>query len=163
MHVLTSSLFLPTYAAALQPTSFALLLKTYLVSSLLWWVARGRPTLPIRDFYCNTSAPAPEHESPASSATDTDDPWQPVIHDTIAHPDDHLCKVQRALLRFASAYGSRQAGTLAAGADAEPSIDGQELVDGTIFWRVSQLTAGNFGDKDGVPDGTWDLRGFFPA
>lgn len=163
MHVLTSSLFLPTYAAALRPTSVALLLKTYLVSSLLWWVARGRPTLPIHDFYSNTSAPVSGHECPASPSTNSDDPWHPVIHDTIAHPDDHLCKVQRALLHFASAYGDRRAGTLAAGADAEPGIDGQELVDGTIFWRVAQLTARNFGNKDGVPDGTWDLRGFFAA
>ena len=159
MHVLTSSLFLPAYAAALRPSSISLLLKTYLLSCLLWWVARGRPKLPIHEFYSNTSVSASGRQFPVVNM----DEWEPVIHDTIAHPDDHLCKVQRALLYFASAYGNRQAGSFSAYANAGPGIGGQELVDGTIFWRVAQLTAETFGNKDGAPIGTWDLRGFFPA
>ena len=163
MHVLTASLFLSTYTATLRPSSILLLLRTYLVSSLFWWVARGRPNLPIRDFYAGTVPPASGYEYPTSLASDKGDPWHLIIHDTIAHPDDHLCKVQRALLHFASAYGDRSAGTLVVGSAAKAGIDGQELVDGTLFWRVAQVTASRFAEKDGVPGGKWDLRGFFPA
>ncbi|KZT67501.1 hypothetical protein DAEQUDRAFT_387282 [Daedalea quercina L-15889] len=55
MHTLTSSIFLPTYAASLRPSSVSLLLKTYLLSSLTWWVARGRPNVPIREIYYRTN------------------------------------------------------------------------------------------------------------
>ncbi|KAI0324192.1 hypothetical protein GY45DRAFT_1331792 [Cubamyces sp. BRFM 1775] len=166
MHLVTSSLFLPSFAAYLSPRSTALLLQTYFVMSLAWYVARGRPALPIREFYeATTSKPSPPSlgsEGPAA-AKDTltpDDaaanPWLPIIQTTLTHPGEHVCKLQRALMHNATVYGTRDAGHFTG-----TELEGAELLDGTLFIRVAGLTADRLGwMKEGQEQGEWDRAGF---
>lgn len=64
-------------------------------------------------------------------------PWFPVLQEAILHPDDHLCKIQRAFLHFASLYGT----TSPPGSFAGTELEGAELLDGTLFVRAAGLTA----------------------
>ncbi|TFY67493.1 hypothetical protein EVJ58_g1578 [Rhodofomes roseus] len=47
MHIVTSSIFLPSFLAYLSPASAIVLLRTFLRTTLAWYVARGRPAPPI--------------------------------------------------------------------------------------------------------------------
>ncbi|KAF9815237.1 hypothetical protein IEO21_04684 [Rhodonia placenta] len=170
MHGVTSCLFLQTMVTYLSPSSASLFLRTYFRMLIAWWVSRGRPAFPIREFY--TSVPelprrcAPDHmklekgmfpvESTALNA------WLPLIQMSIMHTDDHLCKTQRALAHFASQYGERPAGYFAELTSGErPSLDGIELLDGTLFLRVAGLTAERVAAAGEDRSLFWDVRGFF--
>ncbi|EED79672.1 predicted protein [Postia placenta Mad-698-R] len=153
-----------------HPSSASLFLRTYFRMLIAWWVSRGRPAFPIREFY--TSVPeipprcAPDHmklekgmfptESTAPNA------WLPLIQMSIMHTDDHLCKTQRALAHFASQYGERPAGYFPELTSGErPSLDGIELLDGTLFLRVAGLTAERVAAAGEDRSLFWDVRGFF--
>ena len=56
MHLVTSSVFIPSLVAYLTPRSGALLLRSYFATSLSWYLTQGRPPLPIREFYAGTTA-----------------------------------------------------------------------------------------------------------
>ncbi|KAI0357098.1 hypothetical protein OH77DRAFT_1422596 [Trametes cingulata] len=175
MHLVTSSLFLPSFAAYLSPRSTAVLLRTYFALSLGWYIARGRPALPIREFYeATTAKPTPPNSgqsvSPAKDTLTPDDvapnPWLPLIQTTIVHPGEHVCKLQRALLHNATVYGTREAGHFTGS-----GLEGAELLDGTLFIRAAGLTADRVGwMKEGQPQGggsyqgavgsEWDRSGF---
>ncbi|KZT67500.1 hypothetical protein DAEQUDRAFT_767051 [Daedalea quercina L-15889] len=151
MHVVTSSIFLPSFLAYLSPTSATVLLRTFLRTSLAWYVARGRPALPIREFYVGMdSSLAPKPEGSKLAAADTANPWLSVVQQALIHGDDHLPKTQRALAHFARVYGERAAGTF-------EGLDGAELLDGTLFVRVAEATRKRT-DAPGCP---WDFSGFF--
>lgn len=170
MHGVTSCIFLQTMVTYLSPSSASLFLRTYFRMLIAWWVSRGRPAFPIREFY--TSVPeipprcAPDHmklekgmfptESTAPNA------WLPLIQMSIMHTDDHLCKTQRALAHFASQYGERPAGYFPELTSGErPSLDGIELLDGTLFLRVAGLTAERVAAAGEDRSLFWDVRGFF--
>ncbi|KAI0367931.1 hypothetical protein BV20DRAFT_534637 [Pilatotrama ljubarskyi] len=175
MHLVTSSLFLPTFSAYLSPRSMAVLLRTYFALSLAWYIARGRPALPIREFYeATTDKPTPPNSgqsvSPAKDTLTPEDvapnPWLPIIQTTIVHPGEHVCKLQRALLHNATAYGTREAGHFTG-----TGLEGAEVLDGTLFIRAAGLTAARVGwMKEGQPQGggffegsvgsDWDRSGF---
>ena len=72
----------------------------------------------------------------------TPNPWLPIIQSTLVHPDDHLCKIQRALAHFAQTYGRRTAGQRDF---AGTELPGAERLDGTLFIRVAGLTAEKLG------------------
>ncbi|KAG2062840.1 hypothetical protein BDR04DRAFT_771942, partial [Suillus decipiens] len=55
LHLVTSSLFLPSLLPYLSQTSQVLLLRGYFASTLGWWVARGFPRLDIQGFFNTTS------------------------------------------------------------------------------------------------------------
>ncbi|OBZ73211.1 hypothetical protein A0H81_07052 [Grifola frondosa] len=55
-------------------------------------------------------------------------PWLPSIQTTLQHPDDHLCKLQRALVHFATVYSTRKPGDIAKVAKA--GLEGAEVLDG---------------------------------
>lgn len=57
MHLVTSSLFLPSLCAHLQPTSQKRLLVAYLAACLAAYVARGRPALDLRGFFSRPFGP----------------------------------------------------------------------------------------------------------
>lgn len=165
MHLVTSTIFLPSVVAYLSPRSAALLLQTYFSLSLSWYLAQGRPALHIRDFYKATTAkPAPPgepHTTPAKDTLTPDDispnPWLPIVQTTIVHPGEHLCKIQRALMHNATIYGTRTAGDFAG-----LELDGAEVLDGTLFIRVAGLTADRIGwMKEAQEPGYWDRSGFY--
>ncbi|KAI0776927.1 hypothetical protein BD413DRAFT_523845 [Trametes elegans] len=162
MHLVTSSLFLPSFVAYLSPRSAAILLESYFAISLGWYVAQGRYPLPIRDFYAQTTA-KPTPPRPASAPPDPaagtlvpadpePNPWLPIVQTTIVHPGEHVCKLQRALLHGATVYGTRAPGHF-----ADTGLDGADVLDGTLFIRAAGLTADRLGwMKEGQEAGEWD-------
>lgn len=177
MHLVTSALFIPPYLNSLSPHSASVLLKTYFTISLVLYVARGRPSLPISAFYAGTSA-RPEPPSSSTSelqpAKDTLTPhrrapnsWLPIIQTTLVHPDEHLCKLQRSLWHFADVYGGSPKGRFAdadIGKLADDNADeiGLKDLDGTLFIRAAGLTADRMGwMKEGQEERSWDRLGFF--
>ncbi|KAI0667401.1 hypothetical protein C8Q78DRAFT_982173 [Trametes maxima] len=163
MHLVTSSLFLPTFVAYLSPRSSILLLRTFFTTSLTWYLAQGRAALPIGEFYKAVTAmptpPGPVAVPVKGTLTPGDiapNPWLPIVQTTIAHPGEHLCKLQRALLHNATLYGTREAGFFAG-----TGLEGAELLDGTLFIRAAGLSATRLGwMKEGEKEGEWDRTGF---
>jgi hypothetical protein len=187
MHLVTSSIFLPSLLACIDKfSSRRLLLLAYFTSALTYYVARGRPQLDVRSFYKNTEnllnevpGPSPEPASgtlptPTSGMAHTPNAWYPMIQTTIVHPNEHLCKAQRALAHHASLYGLRKQGwcvppegrivtaaQVAREEEAEDKVGLQEL-DGTFFVRVAMLTQNRLGwMREGEPGGEWDFEGFY--
>jgi len=188
MHLVTSVLFVPSLLAYLSPYSQSLLLRAYFVTSLGWWLVRGRPSLQITEFYKNTSPilptppgphPIPAEETfptPTTPNTHTDsnsnnrsdsianplaltpNGWLPIVQTTLVHPNEHLCKLQRALAHFAAMYGTRAQGYWA-GTELD-EVGGAQL-DGTLFLRVAGLTADRLGwMREGEVKKDWDFKGF---
>ncbi len=176
MHLVTSALFIPSFLNTLSPHSASVLLKTYFTVSLVLYVARGRPSLPVSAFYASTTArPQPPSSSLPDShpAKDTLTPhraapnsWLPTIQTTLVHPDEHLCKLQRSLWHFADVYGGSAKGRFA-NADIKSSAGGSSVIgledlDGTLFIRAAGLTADRLGwMKEGQEKRGWDRLGFF--
>jgi hypothetical protein len=168
MHLVTSSLFLPSIFSLLKRSSQELLLRGYFATCLLWYIGNGRPELDIARFFGNVATlhpvppgpkPTPHKDaspSPTSPHTITPDPWLPIIQSTLTHPDDHLAKLQRALAEYSSHFGSTAAGYFSG-----TELKDAELIDGTLFVRVAGLTAGRMGwVREGEPSSTWDFKGF---
>ncbi|KAG6907326.1 hypothetical protein DXG01_009408 [Tephrocybe rancida] len=151
MHLVTSSLFLHSYIKHLIPPSQVRLLRAYLLVSLTWYIARGRPALDIMRFYSATSS------SITSSCPSSIHEWSAFLTSSTLHPDDHLPKLQRALEHYARVYGER-CGFQVGDADEDGGIDieGVETLDGTLFLRVARLVEGRLGRE-----GTWDRCGFY--
>ncbi|KAH7922437.1 hypothetical protein BV22DRAFT_1017307 [Leucogyrophana mollusca] len=171
MHLVTSVLFVPSVLAYLSHKSQALLLRAYFVTSLAWWITRGRPSLHIAPFFSSTSStmhtppgpqPTPAKEtlpSPTDAHALTPNAWLPIVQTTLVHPNEHLCKLQRALAHFAALYGSREEGHWAG-----TELEGAERLDGTLFVRVAALTADKLGwMREGEEKATWDFKGFYQA
>lgn len=173
MHLVTSALFLPSLLApsVLPMRSRRLLLHSYFTTCVSTWISRGRPALAIRDFMTRTdphlTPPGPKPEPhkdalpPHNAKLQTNaNAWLPIVHSTLAHPDEHLCKIQRALAHFASLYGNRPKGYWKA--QRTENLDGLEELDGTLFARAAGLTANRLGwMMDGEEKGSWDFDGFF--
>lgn len=185
MHLVTSSLFLPSIAAHLSPRSKSLLLRTYLGVALSVWVARGRPPLSLKPFYAKTSArlvvPGPK-PTPSEGTLGFFDPssgfarrstgadglataseklapntWLPVLQSTILHPNEHLPKLQRALAHYALRYGYE---TRAGRWQGWTELEGSEVLDGTLFARIAGLTMRRLGwMREGERRGAWDFGG----
>src|ERR1700733_6395125 len=99
MHLVTSSLFLASLAVHLKPSSQELLLRGYLVISLLWYLnGAGRLELDIPGFFsAETAYPTPSGPLPtpnekalpgqSSFKAITPNPWLPIIETALVHPD----------------------------------------------------------------------------
>ncbi|KAF9486957.1 hypothetical protein BDN71DRAFT_1405413 [Pleurotus eryngii] len=149
MHLITSSLFLPSVLPYLSPRSQVLLLRSYMMVCLTWWVGLGRQRPDIRGFFkADTAYPRPPgpqpaplvltFPSPSSPSAITPNPWLPLLQSSIVHVDEHLPKLMRALAHYGTLYGTRGA------EDAEfinTGLDGAECLDGTLFIRAAGLTA----------------------
>ena len=184
MHLVTSVFFLPSLMAYLKPESSVILLRSFFVTSLIVYLFRGTAALPIAEFYEKTTAtpspPGPQptptnkfaHGPGAPALTDkhadvwaeaskvlTPNPWYPILQTTIAHPNEHLCKLQRALAHFAIEFGETPAGTFS---DLAGDLKGAEFLDGTVFIRAAGLTANKLGwIREGEDMGLWNFEGFF--
>jgi hypothetical protein len=172
MHLVTSSIFLSSITAYISPASKNALLRAYLASSLVWWVTRGLPSLDNSGFFSSVFS-LPPHNSPKQPPDDSilpsptsihalsPNPWLPIIQTTIVHPNEHLCKIQRAFAHFATLYGSRAAGQ----ADfKDTELEGADRLDGTLFVRAAAATATRLGWlREGEKARTWDRVGFYDA
>ncbi|KAG1764884.1 hypothetical protein EV702DRAFT_1204809 [Suillus placidus] len=192
MHLVTSTLFLPSLVTSLyqNPHAQALLLRSYFAVSLARYLARGRPTLDIAKFYSDTSGllpssgldvipgpqPSPfEHTLPDEKSPEARTPnlWLSIVQTTLVHPNEHLCKMQRALAHFASLYGLRGQGWFTTRKQANVATDNSKLedvernlglreLDGTLFLRVAMLTAHRLGwMREGEREEGWDYEGFY--
>ncbi len=161
MHLVTSSLFLPSLVNFLSTTSQALLLRSYMAVSFAWWISRGRPSFDIPKFFESDHNESVDPDSSATSGdlSSTPNPWFAIIQQALFHPDDHLCKTQRALAYFASLYGTRPGGLPDF---SQTELPGAEKLDGTLFLRAAQLTAKHFelsrGKKYSVEAPLWDYQ-----
>lgn len=189
MHLVTSVLFIPSLMAQIKPSLAVLLLRTYFITSITLYIARGRPALPITDFYKSVNpAPVPPGVHPKSSAKTfkenpasdhdtheqdviwteatkiiTPNPWLPIIQTTLVHHNEHLCKLQRALAHFATELGQTPPGTFSFLAGSG-GLDGADHLDGTLFIRAAGLTANRLGwTREGQDARGWDTKGFFPS
>ncbi|KAF9467641.1 hypothetical protein BDZ94DRAFT_1305265 [Collybia nuda] len=172
MHLVTSSLFLSSLAAQLNPTSQELLLRGYFAAALGWWVGRGRPSFDIAKFFAaDTGHPTPlgplptpsktALPSPTSPVATTPNPWLPIIQTSIVHRDDHLPKLQRSLAHYATLYGLRSSGQADFSNTELPDAD---KLDGTLFLRVAGLTSKRVGRvREGEEpfSRSWDRPGFY--
>lgn len=98
------------------------------------------------------------HSDTLDKANPNPNPWFPLLQTTLAHPNEHLPKIQRTLAFWAAKYGTRQAGYFKdATANAESKLDGLELLDGSLFIRAAGLTAKQLGwIREGDEKGDWD-------
>ncbi|KAJ4501012.1 hypothetical protein C8R41DRAFT_280802 [Lentinula lateritia] len=174
MHLVTSSLFLPSLTAHLSPSSQELLLRGYFAISLALYVARGRPKIdpkPLFEVAMDDNVFDPEKEPsiapPAlsilsSSSKESKEPnlWLPLISRAILHPDDHVSKFQRAVAHYATLYGSTPKGFFD-GLGIE--LNGVDRIDGTLFARAGALTQRRLGrDREGKSLASyWDFEGFY--
>ncbi|KXN91291.1 Oxidoreductase AflY [Leucoagaricus sp. SymC.cos] len=144
MHLVTSSVFLPSLFLHLNQRSKELLLHSYVSICLAWFIARGKPQLEIEAFFASDSLkflvtdvplPAPYHEISLPSEA-SPNPWVNIIQESIVHPDDHISKLQRTLLHYAQFYGRREAGYF-----KNTELKDAERIDGTLFVRAANLTS----------------------
>jgi hypothetical protein len=172
MHLVTSSIFLPSLAAHLTPRSQVLLLKSHLLISVVWYIAVSRPPIDIESFMASTTTAHPFPPSsvppqsqpqwalpnPSSPLATTPNPWLAVIQRTLAHPEDHLAKLQRAFAHYAQMWGDKPAGYLCQNQGGTViELKGAEKLDGTLFIRAAGLTIDRLGkDTEGDMPRFWD-------
>ncbi|KAH8984551.1 hypothetical protein EDB86DRAFT_3084442 [Lactarius hatsudake] len=183
-HLVTSALFLPklilkeeSSGSSTPGLSFAsrlLLLQSYLAVSAAWYVRRGCHAVPIADFYAATDA---QLFAPAGATAGADwrqapgSAWPRVIESGVRFPDEHAPKIARALVDFATRWGTRPPGYFSAFAATgeekartggrAPALESIERLDGTLFVRVAGLTFDRLGWVDECEKaGHWDRDGF---
>ena len=174
-HLVTSSVFLltlilPSDDSPYPPVSLAnrvTLLKAYLATSATWYISRGNGPILIEEFYTATSnrltappaasAPPDAKRKPLSAPGG---PWERIVTNAVAHPEEHLPKAVRSLAVFAARWGSRPAGYFAGG--GEDGLEGREALDGTLFVRAASLALDRLGwaHESGKELGEWDFEGY---
>ncbi|KAG8215388.1 hypothetical protein J3R82DRAFT_8989 [Butyriboletus roseoflavus] len=113
----------------LSPFADRLPLSTLPSPSLAW--------LSLHSFSHGTSIPTvPAPKTLATEMTPTPNPFLPILQSAIAHPIDHLIKIQRAFAHSDTLYGTRPAGYFKG-----TELEDAELLDGTLFLRAALLTA----------------------
>ena len=108
MHLVTSSIFLPSLCAFLSLSSKVRLLRAYFAAVCTWYVARGRPTLNIAGFFSQEIS-IPSGLDPEPMKGGVPNLWIPLLQSGMAHPDEHLIKTQRALSYWAQKFGVKKA------------------------------------------------------
>lgn len=161
MHLLTSSLFLPTLMRAIGKTEDkARVLRAYVCTFLLIMLIRGRPRINAQLLMSYSATPHPpavadEKENEEKSTN----PWLPLLHSAMYAPDSHVPKSIRALYYAAQSYGETQAGKVVGALDANGKevLRGTAKLDGTIFVRAAGILMDALGwVGHGQPAGSWD-------
>ncbi|KAF4565478.1 hypothetical protein EYR40_002447 [Pleurotus pulmonarius] len=168
MHLVTSSLFLSSYVNCVSTASLKKLLESYCTFTLMWWVARGRPSLDIAGFFAADMPTSSQMSAASSDALTFDSPtstaaapnsWLPIINNALIHPDNHIAKLQRALAHYSTLYGERVAGQEDF---ARTKLIGAEQLDGSLFIRVAALSAEKMGRvAEGEKALDWYRDGFY--
>lgn len=190
MHFVTSANFIPnlclrperTRAQALNPPlplhSRLLLLRAYLSSLAVWFVARPRPALAsfraaipalyeATDYLLSPPPPAHAYAPGAPPKREFIDPskqktmpagsraWPRLFTSAASHPNEHLPKLVRALGAADTWYGQRPRGAYSG------ALEGSEKLDGTLFLRCALLSMERLGwaAEDG-PKALWDRDGY---
>jgi hypothetical protein len=184
MHVLTSSIFLPSVTHHLSVASQTRLLRAYFAVSLSWYVTRGRNQLDLAGFFGNPEptlggqrqskessgagfsvtphrrALQPTAEGFAHHKTATANPWLAIVQSANYALEPHVVKAQRALAHWAQRLGDRPAGFFAALAEGPDALPGADKIDGSLFVRTAILTQNHLGwVREGEEDHGWDFFG----
>jgi hypothetical protein len=175
MHMVTSSLFVPSLLNAI-PTmeSKATLLRAMLPVILWYTVVRGRPRIDPALLMSYTETPRPPtKQGLAACKRDTAavgdladnayvNPWPEIVAGALHAPDAHTTKTIRSLYYAAQKYGTTPPGQ-AIGAfqkDGSESHKGISKMDGTIFVRAAGVVMDTLGwVSHGQKEGTWDRSG----
>ncbi|KAI9447320.1 hypothetical protein F5148DRAFT_1292298 [Russula earlei] len=173
-HLVTSAVFLltlvlPSEHSPSPPVPLAnrlTLLKAYLATCAGWYISRGNAAIPIKEFYYAThdrltappaaSAPPSAERKPLGAPGG---PWQRIIVNAVAHPDEHLAKAVRSLSTLAIRWGGRPAGYYSGGGVG--GLEGREVLEGTLFVRAASLTLDRLGwaHESGKGLSDWDHDG----
>ncbi|KAG2153340.1 hypothetical protein DEU56DRAFT_480362 [Suillus clintonianus] len=164
MHLVTSSIFIPSLITSLSPRAQVLFLRVYFASAVASWISRGRPCLNFKRFFESTSPMpnppnnlAPPVDSVLTQDAQPPNPFLPLIQSSIMHPNDHHLKIQRAFAHFSAVYGTRPRGYFSG-----TELDGAEELDGSLFLRAAVLTADYMGwVEKGEEAKNWSFNGFF--
>lgn len=179
MHLVTSSIFLPSLCAFISLSSKVRLLRAYLAAVCTWYVVRGRPALDIAGFFSQEIS-IPSGLDPDHRKVDVPNLWTPLLQSAMAHPDGHLIETLRALSCWAQKFGVKKARVLpnkdddhlsshALGLDAKSSSEGDAVQSSSNTQHSADTTSGEpFDDFDTMPvtelpgsehlDGTLFLR-----
>ena len=170
MHVLTSCLFLPSFAKVLEnPDSIARLLRLYVSVMLFVVLIRGRPRIDPSLMMSYTAFPQPPvHKTiidPDKSALgdprdiECVNPWAAITASVIHAPDAHTVKSLRTLFYAAQRYGETPPGGMPGTFDenGKESLEGAAKLDGTIFIRAAGVLMYKLGwVSHGQKEGHWD-------
>lgn len=167
MHLVTSSVFLPSICAYFPPHAVQMFLRSYFSVCLAIWIGQGRRSVEVTpEFFDKTDAfpqeptgdrvtkPAKETLTPE---TITPNPWLAITQSALEHPDSHVCKIQRALAHWSRVFGGRPQGYWAKSSPKDTvQLKGVELLDGTLFVRVAGMTQAAMGWlREGQEEGGW--------
>ncbi|KAF9525664.1 hypothetical protein CPB83DRAFT_859144 [Crepidotus variabilis] len=166
MHLVTSSLFLPSLCGLIAAPSRVRLLKAYLHSICIWAIARGQPHLDVKAFMTatktsETSAPTPKLG--VAESTTSGNAWDKILEEARVHKDEHLTKTIRSLAAWRSTFGTKRATSGLEDFEVVSSklsdeylpkteLQGSEYLDGSLFLSVAVLTM--------QKGGNWDFQGF---
>ncbi|KAH9051498.1 hypothetical protein EDB87DRAFT_821189 [Lactarius vividus] len=174
-HLVTSAVFLLTLVLPSDHSPYPLvplasrvtLLKAYLATSAAWYISQGNVPIPIEAFYSATgdrltappATPVPP-DAKRKPLSAPGGPWERIIVNAVAHPEEHLPKAVRSLAVLAARWGGRPAGYFAGG--GEDALEGREALDGTLFVRAASLALDRLGwaHESGKELGSWDFEGY---
>jgi Questin oxidase-like len=170
MHLLTSSLFIPSYLKVIPSMEHKrALIKTFLQPWGTILMIRGRPRIDATLLMSYTETPLPPTmpaPNPQASASalgkENTNPWPAMISDVIHAPDAHTVKTLRSLLYGATQYGTVAKGEVigAWGPDGKETHVGIGELDGTVFVRAAGVLLQSLGwVTHGQEEGAWDRSG----
>jgi hypothetical protein len=153
MHFVTSSRLLLPLARILDREAQNVFLEAWFTFMMAYWVKRGRPGLPLGDFFQHR-LPGLTFEVP-SQATEGQVLWSKVVPRILPHRDEHFLKIVLALFHHSNLYGQDGPGCFGGGALAS-----SDVVDSSLFSKVASLTLKHFGVIDASKRGTWARKCF---
>ncbi|KZP16254.1 hypothetical protein FIBSPDRAFT_1047623 [Athelia psychrophila] len=161
MHILTSSLFIPSLLAIVPaPALKVKLLKAYLAVAIFILITRGRPRIDAELMMSYTATPAPPTSTthnrkfpPSPSAVGdpndkvTANPWDVIVPCVMHAPDSHIVKSIRALYFASQRFGHTAAGDVpgALDKDGKETHKGMSALDGSVFVRAAGVAMDGLG------------------
>ncbi|KLO18661.1 hypothetical protein SCHPADRAFT_866161 [Schizopora paradoxa] len=170
MHLLTSSLFLPSLLGATKKVEDKIsLMRLFVAEILMIMLLRGRPRIDVTLVmsYPEFPQPPPGKDAPTpdeSSLGDPRDPsctnpWPAIIASVIHAPDAHTVKSVRTLYYAAQKFGETPPGGVigAFTKDGKETIAHAGQLDGTLFVRAAGVIMNALGwVSHGQKEGNWD-------
>ncbi|GJE96190.1 questin oxidase family protein [Phanerochaete sordida] len=173
MHMVTSSLFVPSLLQALPSmASKVTLVRAMLPVVLMYVTVRGRPRIDPALLMSYSATPRPPTRQGLAACTRADgalgdpaqdayvNPWPEIVAGVLHAPDAHTVKTIRTLYFAAQRYGTTPPGG-AIGAfrrsDGKETHKGTAQMDGTIFVRAAGVVMNALGwVSHGQKEGKWD-------
>ncbi|TDL15119.1 hypothetical protein BD410DRAFT_733140 [Rickenella mellea] len=167
MHLVTSSIFVPSLLKALPSTDAkAQLLRILPALALYWLTIRGRPRINPRLLMSYSAYPHPPSVLGDPREPGQTNPWPAIVASVMHAPEAHVLKAVRTLYYAAGMYGETPAGGVVGafalidgkeGKEVKETHAGMAEVDGTIFVRAAGVVMDTLGwVTHGQKEGKWD-------